>query len=134
MQFIQLGSFDNYLEANMRLNLLKDAGINCYLKDEYTITIDPLLSPAIGGMKLMVVEEDVEWANEVLSKADQAALGSIPCPDCGQHTLEKILILEKEEGWLSRILHKINGSSPVTALKYGYRCKSCGKSYDHLPA
>ena len=54
MNFIQVRSYDNYIYANIVLSMLQDSGINCHLKDEYTITIDPLLSPALGGIKLMV--------------------------------------------------------------------------------
>jgi hypothetical protein len=51
MNFIQVRSYDNYIYAHIVLSMLQDAGINCYLKDEYTITIDPLLSPALGGIR-----------------------------------------------------------------------------------
>ncbi len=32
----------------------EEEGINCWLKDENTVTIDPILTNAIGGIKLMV--------------------------------------------------------------------------------
>lgn len=66
MQFILLTTFDNYIEAHIALGRLKEEFINCYLKDEYTVTIDPLLSNAIGGIKLMVAETQAERAVEVL--------------------------------------------------------------------
>jgi hypothetical protein len=48
--------------------MLQDSGINCHLKDEYTITIDPLLSPALGGIKLMVAGSQLERALELLEQ------------------------------------------------------------------
>ncbi|MBS1948854.1 MAG: DUF2007 domain-containing protein [Bacteroidetes bacterium] len=63
MKFIELCSFDNYVNAHIVLGMLQEAGINCHLKDEYTVTIDPLLSPALGGMKIMVC--DVHYARAV---------------------------------------------------------------------
>lgn len=66
MQFILLTTFDNYVSAHIAMGRLKEEFINCYLKDEYTVTIDPLLSNAIGGIKLMVAETQVERAVEVL--------------------------------------------------------------------
>jgi hypothetical protein len=66
MKFIELCSFDNYITANIVLGKLQDAGINCHLKDEYTVTIDPLLSPAIGGMKIMVHELQYERAYKMI--------------------------------------------------------------------
>jgi hypothetical protein len=54
----------------MDMGMLQAAGINCHIKDEYTITIDPLLSPALGGMKLMVEEADLEEALKMLEERD----------------------------------------------------------------
>ena len=54
MDIVTIRTFDNYFSANILLTRLRHAGIECYLKDEYTVTIDPLLSNAIGGIKLIV--------------------------------------------------------------------------------
>jgi type III secretory pathway lipoprotein EscJ len=75
MSFIQVRSFDNYIEANIVLNMLQHYDINCHLKDEYTVTIDPFLSPALGGMKLMVHHSQVERAMELLeAKGDDGPI------------------------------------------------------------
>jgi hypothetical protein len=70
MKFILLLTFDNYIPAHIALGRLKDEFINCYLQDEYTVTIDPLLSNAIGGIKLMVAESQVERALEILNSPE----------------------------------------------------------------
>jgi len=54
MEFKKIAVYDNYMLANMTLGLLQENNINCHLNDEHTVTIDPLLSNAIGGSKLMV--------------------------------------------------------------------------------
>ena len=72
MNFIQLRSFDNYISAHISLTMLQDAGINCHLKDENIITLDPFLSPALGGMKLMVYPTQAERAVELLAAADRS--------------------------------------------------------------
>jgi len=56
------------------MTMLQDAGINCHLQDEYIITLDPFLSPALGGMKLMVYPTQAERAVELLEKADRPGL------------------------------------------------------------
>ena len=68
MDFIQVRSYDNYIYAHIVLSMLQDSGINCHLKDEYTITIDPFLSPALGGIKLMVAGPQLERALELLAE------------------------------------------------------------------
>jgi putative signal transducing protein len=71
MNFVQIRAFDNYISAHITLGMLQDAGINCHLQDEYTITLDPLLSPAIGGMKLMVYPSQAQRATELLEETER---------------------------------------------------------------
>lgn len=68
-KYIEIRAFDNYIYAHIILTKLQDSGINCHLKDEYTITIDPLLSPALGGIKLMVAEPQVARALKLLEES-----------------------------------------------------------------
>jgi hypothetical protein len=70
MEFIQVRAFDNYIFAHIRMGMLQEAGINCHLKDEYTVTVDPFLSPALGGMKLMVESTQVQRALDLLKETD----------------------------------------------------------------
>lgn len=68
MKFIQLQSFDNYFEAHIVMGSLQEENITCWLKDEYSVTIDPLLLNAIGGIKLMVPEAQAERAWSLLQE------------------------------------------------------------------
>jgi len=77
MDFVELRSFDNYIEANIVLNMLQHNHINCHLKDENIITIDPLLSPALGGMKLMVFHAHVPRAWDLMEDAEKAVEGEL---------------------------------------------------------
>ncbi len=67
MKYVLLLSFDNYIPAHIAMGRLKEDFINCYLQDEYSVTIDPFLSNAIGGIKLMVAETQAERAKEILN-------------------------------------------------------------------
>jgi hypothetical protein len=71
MDFVQLRSFDNYIYAHITLSMLQDAGINCHLQDEYMVTLDPFLSPAMGGMKLMVYPSQAQRAIELLEETER---------------------------------------------------------------
>jgi len=70
MKFINVLAFDNYIPAHIAMGRLKEALINCYLQDEYSLTLDPFLSNAIGGIKLMVVDYQVERALEILNSKE----------------------------------------------------------------
>jgi hypothetical protein len=63
MSFTPIYTFTNYIDANLFLMHLQEDGINCWLKDEHTVTIDPIISNAIGGIKLMVHTTQEEWAS-----------------------------------------------------------------------
>jgi hypothetical protein len=58
MELVTVRTFNNYFSANIMLSKLKDGGIRCYLKDEFTVTVDPILSNAVGGIKLVVNKDD----------------------------------------------------------------------------
>jgi hypothetical protein len=70
MRFVLLCTFDNYIPAHIALGKLREEYINCYLQDEYSVTIDPFLSNAIGGIKLMVSASQAERAKEILENQD----------------------------------------------------------------
>src|SRR5215213_9532850 len=101
MEFVELRSFDNYIEANIVLNMLQHHNINCHLKDENIITIDPLLSPALGGMKLMVHHVHVEKAWDMMERAEGEYLKTVPCPVCKHHSLVAISVTKKHTSKLS---------------------------------
>ncbi len=66
MALITLRTFEYPLEITLLKSMLEDAGIPVFVKDEFTILMNPLYSNAIGGIKLQVLEENLEKAIEVL--------------------------------------------------------------------
>lgn len=73
MQYVKICSFDNYIPAHLLLGRLEDEGINAWLKDEHTVTIDPLLTNAVGGIKLMVHVAQVDRAKALLAEWERAS-------------------------------------------------------------
>ncbi len=130
--YLQLRSFDNYLYANILLSRLKDEGFDCYLKDENTITIDPLLSPAIGGMKLMVREEDVARAIALIERIEADHLATIPCPSCGQRALQQLKKTTGPKNFFAALLSQLFIGSTSQEKRF-YRCSNCGKVMDEMP-
>ena len=57
----------NVSEAHLIQNALAQHDIEVYLKDEYSIQALPSMSNAIGGVKVIVRDEDYEKAEEVLT-------------------------------------------------------------------
>lgn len=132
MEFLPIRAYDNYIEANMKLSMLENANIVCYLKDEYTLTIDPLLNNALGGMKLMVNSIQFARAAEILDLADATYLLSFPCPNCGESSIRReseTIIYSSFKDKLKSIL--INGTT--RKVNSYYRCADCKHEFRELP-
>jgi putative signal transducing protein len=54
--------------AFVEKSVLEDAGIECYLQDDNVVRMDWLWSNAMGGIKLIVRENDAEEAEKILSQ------------------------------------------------------------------
>jgi DNA-directed RNA polymerase subunit RPC12/RpoP len=132
MNFVPIRAYDNYIKATIELSLLKEAGILCHLKDEFTVTIDPLLSPALGGMKLMVAEHLVSQAQLLLSNSDELYLKTVACPNCDHNDLEMITQTIVYDSWAGKIKSLlINGQEQqVTTF---YLCNNCYHKFSELP-
>ncbi len=58
MKLVTVQTFDNAIDVALLKSKLESEGVICYVFDEYTVTINPLLSNGIGGIKLKINEND----------------------------------------------------------------------------
>ena len=63
-----LASFKFSTEAHVVKSKLDSEGIKTLLMDEKTIDTDPLISNAIGGVKLLVFNDDLEKAVKIYNE------------------------------------------------------------------
>ncbi len=59
--------FSNTIDAHMLVNKFESEGIECFLYDENIVSINPFLDAAVGGIKVMIKEEDFERAKIILN-------------------------------------------------------------------
>ena len=131
MEMVTVRTFDNYFSANIILGRLREAGIDCYLKDEYTVTIDPILSNAIGGIKLNVYKEDEEMVTTILKEFDEEYLRSAVCPKC--NTSNILLVPKQGAGNFITAIFTWLFSSYAVAPENIYQCQQCGYESKTLP-
>jgi len=132
MEMVTIKSFDNYFTANIIFGKLQDAGIDCYLKDEYTVTIDPILSNAIGGIKLVVNISDADIATKLLAQYDEEYLKSVKCPNCGGNNI--LLISKPGAGNFITAIFTWLFSSYAVAPEKIYQCQDCKYESEKLPS
>ena len=85
-KFYQLASFEYVADVQIVKGKLESEGIPVFLRDENTLNSDPLISNAIGGVKLQVYTKDKDRAIAIYDNIRTYALGKdgkpIVCPNC----------------------------------------------------
>lgn len=113
-----LGAFEYLADLQVLKGKLESEGIKVFLKDENIINSDPLISSAIGGIKMQVLMEDKERALEIYDEFRNYAIDEHgnprTCPNCKA---------QKSEIYYSRkgIFYKL---FPFFE-KRKYRCTQC---------
>lgn len=117
-RLITIGTFEYVADVQIVKAKLEYEGIPVFLKDETILATDPLISAAIGGVKLQVYTSDRERAmeiyDEIRSYAKDEHGNPVTCPNCKA---------QRSEVYYSRkkILHRLFPFlEPVK-----YRCLNC---------
>ncbi len=118
--------------AHLDLAKLRDEGIESFLKDENSVSINPFWSNAIGGIKLIVHKSDFQKARSMLNANEYSKLEKVfgrkieaqdDCPKCGS------TMIQQQRSLLSGILFLILFFVPLAALTNKYLCSSCGHTW-----
>jgi len=117
--FTTVAVFQYSAEAQIIKGRLEAENINVFLADEYTVDTDPLVSNAIGGVKLQVYTEQVESAKNIIRTIDTSLLVEpIACSSCKSSNFK--LRLSFKNFFLKLI--------PVSG-KFEYNCADCNSNF-----
>ncbi len=130
MNFVIAAVFDNYINAHVTMGRLQEEHINCWLKDENTVSTYPGSTYAVGGIKLMVAEAQIERALALIAADRQEYRQQHPCPQCGSENIGLVSIPRKPGNWLGTITSAVLGIEPTTPADKVYHCSDCGKEYE----
>ena len=126
--FVTIARFQYSSEAQIVKGRLEADGIQTFLKDNITIDTDPLVSNAIGGIKLKVRSEDEKEAKEILKSIKAYALDDngnpILCPNCGKNEVDLYSTIDSLKAFLSFLVGLITFTLPFHA-RYKYICENC---------
>ncbi|WP_200975182.1 DUF2007 domain-containing protein [Echinicola sp. 20G] len=127
MELITLETFDNAVEAHLLKSKLESEGIQVFLFDENTVTLNPMISEAIGGIKLKAFHNSFTSAVKVLNKYNDSPILNeegevLKCSHCGSHRLvSETSYFENGKGLLAMFISLILMVFPIYA-KRGHRC------------
>jgi len=117
--FYHLASFEYVADVQIVKGKLASEGIPVFLRDENTLNSDPLISNAIGGVKLQVYSRDKERAlkiyNEIRAYAIDNNGNPIVCPNCKASKSEAYY---RNKGFLNKLFPFFE--------KRKYKCLNCG--------
>ncbi len=104
---------------------LESDGIVCFVQDELTVQVHNFLSNAVGGIKLQVLEQDVNRAKAILADSNNLIEdypeSKIKCSKCrsGNVTGKGL------NGKISMVILMITGL-PIPIFSSKYHCFDCG--------
>ncbi|MFB9056684.1 DUF2007 domain-containing protein [Mariniflexile ostreae] len=131
--FKTIARFQYSSEAQIIKGRLEADGIQVFLSDNLTIDTDPLISNAIGGVKLKVLSSQVLEAQHILETIKKYSIddegSSIQCPNCKSEKIELFSTI-KDVKSLFWFLFGVLFSSLPFYTKHKYRCEACKTEFD----
>jgi hypothetical protein len=123
------------MEAHMLKTKIQNAGFECTLIDEKTVDTDPLVSQAIGGVKLRVKKSDLKDVIEVMDGIPEMVLINpkghiVSCANC--HSKQVASAVHDEDG-LSGVFKGIIRSAKMLNPSYSdniYLCLKCNEKFE----
>ncbi len=131
--FSKIAVFQYSSEAQIIKSRLEAEGIEVFLFDQLTIDTDPLVSNAIGGIKLKVWAEDEAKALHILKSISEYSLDDegqeIQCPICESFKVELVTTIKDVKSFLAYIFSFLSNSRPGQN-QHKYRCNNCKQKFD----
>jgi hypothetical protein len=126
--FVTIARFQYSSEAQIIKGRLEADGIKVFLRDNITIDTDPLVSNAIGGVKLKVLAKDEKEARAILKSINAYSLDddgeAIVCPNCKEDHIALYSTIADFKSLMSFIIGFVSGTLPFST-RYQYKCEDC---------
>jgi DNA-directed RNA polymerase subunit RPC12/RpoP len=130
--FTKIATFPYSSGALILKGKIESEGIEVFMFDNNTIDTDPLLSNAIGGVKLFVHSENAEKASEIVSEFNKYSLNdngeAIHCPKCNSEKIEFLTTIKDIKSLLAFIFSFVFVMFPIHT-KYKYKCEDCNSEF-----
>lgn len=136
MKLVILKTFESAFDAHLIKGKLKSEGIESFLFDEHTVSVNPLYNITVGGIKLKVNAADYDKALEILNESKNTPFTDeneleIKCPNCNSTELYAgFNSIKSFKAILATIISILLMSYPIYYNSV-YRCKKCDTEFKH---
>jgi len=131
--FSKIAVFQYSSEAQIIKSRLEAEGIEVFLFDQFTVDTDPLVSNAIGGIKLKVWAEDEPKALKILESISQYSLDDegdeILCPICNSSKVELYTNIRDVKSFFFFLCSFLTTAMPLYS-RHQYHCNNCHQNFD----
>ncbi|GAA4953791.1 hypothetical protein GCM10023314_29220 [Algibacter agarivorans] len=131
--FKTIARFQYSTEAQIIKGRLEAEGIQVFLSDNLTIDTDPLVSNAIGGVKLKVLSTDALKAQHILESINKYSVddegNTISCPNCKGNRIELFSTIKDAKSFFAFIFGVLFSALPFYT-RHKYKCEDCKTEFD----
>jgi len=131
-EFKLLKSFQNVVNANITKGLLEANGIEAFIFDENILSVDPILTTALGGIRLMIRSSDYEYALVILKEVDDEnskESSNLKCAICGSSDIN----IKNLPNWTYFFIMLFSfASTPLAGNRKKYKCRKCSNKWKNL--
>ena len=129
-EIVAVATASQPMEATMIQVELESHGIESQLYSELTVAANPLLSNAIGGVRVLVSAQDFARASAILAerareKAQKEAVLARTCPECGNENGQK----RRCSVWAGILMILTLGAYSLLFMSPRYVCPSCNHKW-----
>ena len=134
MGLITIKTFDSSFDTHLLRSKIESEGINCFIFDENMVSLNPLYSITVGGIKLKINDVDLNKVKEIIERIDNSQLTNeneevIRCPKCESEKLYNgFKSMKGTKGVISAIISFLFMVFPIYYSTV-YKCKSCGNEF-----
>jgi len=118
------GIYSDLTQAHLARIRLEGGGIDAHVFDAGVVTANPLLVPAMGGIRVVVRSCDLKEAEAILSHIPKISAEDQSCPHC-----QSTNIVKTRSGLRFAFLTILFLGFPVGRSRSKITCQDCGQSW-----